>query len=459
MLKNTSSKTDFSAFCLGATHSGSGKTTITLALLRALKRRGLCLQPFKCGPDYIDPTFHTRAAGKQSINLDTWMMTSPGVQKSFARACQPADVAIVEGVMGLFDGFSPTSIAGSSADCARLLNLPVILVVDAHGMAGTIAPLVKGFCEFHPAVRIAGIIANNVGSDSHAQLLHEALAAAGLPPLLGALPKIPEWRLEERHLGLVPFLENRKADEWFESLANGAEKYIDIDRLLEISQVLKPAAPRQKPLPKAKIRLGLARDQAFHFYYPDNLQLLRQAGFEIVEFSPLVDQKLPRDISGIFLGGGFPEVFADELTANQSMRLAIRSFSEKNGLIYAECGGFMYLGESLTDNQGNTFPMCGVLPGDSVMQPRLRALGYREVTTLAKTPFGPPGTTLRGHEFHWSEMEISSSHTRLYSHKDRRGNHQDGGFHDKNVFASYIHLHFFSHPEAVRCWFKMAAQI
>jgi cobyrinic acid a,c-diamide synthase len=450
------SENRFSAFCLAATHSGSGKTTITLALLRALRRRGLKVQPFKCGPDYIDPGFHEQAAGLESINLDTWMMGEKGVKESFARACTGREMAVLEGVMGLFDGFSATELTGSSADCARLLNMPVILVVDAKGMAGSIAPLVKGFCEFNDAVKIAAVIANNVGSKSHTRILEDALAHANLPPLLGGLPKNPEWGLKERHLGLTPFLENEKSDAWFENLADAVEKFIDIDKLLELTEIMPPELLKKssQPLPNKKVRLALARDAAFHFYYPDNLHLLRQAGFEIIEFSPLTDKSLPEGTQMLMLGGGFPEMFAAQLAANQEMRQAIKDFADNDGFIYAECGGFMYLGASLTTSAGDTFPLCGVIPGDSKMTPKMRSLGYREVTTLAETPFGPTGTTMRGHEFHWSEMELQQPCPPLYCQQSRRGGKKLCGVHISNVFASYIHLHFISTPQVIQAWHK-----
>jgi cobyrinic acid a,c-diamide synthase len=444
-------KERFSAFCIAATNSGSGKTTITLALLRALKRRGLKVQPFKCGPDYIDPGFHQQAAGRESINLDTWMMSEKGVKESFSRSCLDRKIAVVEGVMGLFDGFSASSLVGSSADCARLLNLPVILVVNAKGMAGSIAPLVKGFCEFNDEVKIAAVIANNVGSESHTKILRDALEYADLPPLLGGLPKNPEWQLQERHLGLTPFLENEKSSAWFENLADAVEKFINVDKLLELTEIMQPELPQSssQPVSDKKVRLALARDSAFHFYYPDNLYLLRQAGFEIVEFSPLTDKKLPEGCRMVMLGGGFPEMFAAELTANHEMRQAIKGFADNDGFIYAECGGFMYLGESLSNSAGETFPMCGVIPGDSKMTPKLRSLGYREVTTLTETPFGPADTTMRGHEFHWSEMELRQSCQPLYRQQSRRGGKKLCGAHINNVFASYIHIHFISTPKVV----------
>ncbi len=447
----------FAGFCLAATHSGSGKTTITLALLRALKRRGRKVQPFKCGPDYIDPGFHQQAAGCESINLDTWMMLESGVQESFARACSGRDIAVVEGVMGLFDGFSATEITGSTADCARLLQLPVILIVDAKGMAGSIAPLIKGFTEFNREVKITAVIANNVGSKAHTEILAEALDAAGLPPLLGGLPKNPDFKLKERHLGLTPFLENAKASAWFDTLAAAVEEFIDIDKLLEIVKLDHPQPPKKpQPLPpKTKIRLALAKDSAFHFYYPDNLFLLRQAGFEIVEFSPLSDRALPEGTRLLLLGGGFPEMFAAELAENHNMRQAIKDFADNDGMIYGECGGFMYLGESLTDSNGRSFPMCSVIPGKSRMTPKLRSLGYREVSTLTKTPFGPAGTTIRGHEFHWSEMEITKTCPSLYCQKNRRGDERLCGIHLNNILASYIHLHFSATPQVINSWYKL----
>ncbi|MBN2810254.1 MAG: cobyrinate a,c-diamide synthase [Deltaproteobacteria bacterium] len=459
MLNNILSGKAFSGFCLAAIQSGSGKTTITLALLRALKERGYKIMAGKCGPDYIDPMFHEQAAGCKSINLDTWMMGSKGVQKTFASACAKVDIAVVEGVMGLFDGALPTSIEGSSAACAKLLGLPVILVVDVKGMAGSIAPLVKGFAEFHKQVVIVGVIANNVGSSGHADLLQKALASAGLPPLVGALPKNPSWKLDERYLGLIPFDENHKSEKWFSLLAEGAEKHINIEQLLQLTQIRRPQY-EEKSLPAnintpAKKRLAIARDAAFNFYYHDNLKLLEDAGFELVDFSPLEDLRLPRNIAGLYVGGGFPEVFAQKLAGNERMRESIRSFAEEGGHIYAECGGFMYLGQNITDNKGLCFPMCGIFAANSKMSGALRSLGYREVTTLAETVFGPTGTILRGHEFHWSEMTFKDdAHTKLFIQSNSLGEKNKSGIIGKNTLASYVHLHFLSNPEVVCNWHK-----
>ncbi len=439
-------KKPFSAFCVAAPHSGSGKTTISAALMGALARRGLRVQPFKCGPDYIDTTYHRRAAGVPSVNLDTWMMRPEGVLRSFLRNSREADAAVIEGVMGLFDGASATSIEGSTADCARLLGVPVVLVVNAHGIAGSIAPLVAGFAKFSRKVRICGVIADNVGSETHRQILADALAAAKLPPLLGAIPRNPEWSLEERHLGLVPLNEKGRTDKWFADLADAAEKYIDIGLLLELSRIDRPKSGRSEAYPKSSARIGIAMDQAFHFYYPDNLHHLRRAGFELVEFSPIKDRKLPEKIDWLYIGGGFPEVFARELSANSAMRGAVRGFAESGGRIYAECGGFMYLCRSLIDNDGREFPMCGVLPARTFMTKKLRSLGYREVETLGTLPFCRAGSVIRGHEFHWSDVKFDGKHKALFKNLSGKEAGSGAGIRLRNVAASYIHLHFESNP-------------
>lgn len=450
-MKSTSAQTDqLSAMCIAAAQSGSGKTTLTLALLRALKRRGLKVQPFKCGPDYIDPTFHKQAAGVNSINLDTWMMKEEGVKESWAFHTKRSEVGVVEGVMGLFDGRVPGELVGSTADCARLLELPVILVVDAKGMAGSIAALVAGYTNFHPAVRIVGIIANKVGSSRHADILRTALKKANLPPLLGALLKSDDWVLPERHLGLVPFLENKKSDLWFNKLADVAEEQIDIDKLLNAChfQRNKAATAEVKNLSPDVKRNGkvvaVAMDKAFHFYYQDNFRFLKEHGYQLVEFSPINDTALPKNIDILYLGGGYPEVFAKELSGNQSMRSSIAAYAEKGGTIYAECGGYMYLSKDLITTTGESYPMCGVIDSTSNMEKRLRSLGYREVTSYMNLPWEPKERKLRGHEFHYSDMIFHTLYPPLFRMEDGKGNIRDVGVYYRNIYASYVHLHFSS---------------
>jgi len=442
-----------SSFIIAGTHSGVGKTTLTLGLLCALKQQGLRVTPFKCGPDYIDPGYHGQACGGVSRNLDPWMMGEDGVRRSYANAAADGDVAVIEGVMGLYDGASASSIEGSTAHVARILNLPVILVVDAHSMARSIAALVHGYASFEPGLRLVGVIANNVASDSHTDLLREALAAAGLPPLLGCLRRCAEWEIPERHLGLVSDTENRKSETWFQRLGEWVKSCVDLDRLLACTRhdvggpAIKTRADKNVTHPGAA-RLGLALDEAFHFYYEDNLDLLRAAGITLVPFSPLHAARLPEHLDGVYLGGGFPEMFAAGLAANEGMRLAFRTFAQDGGRIYAECGGLMYLCRTLKDREGQVYPMCGILAADTVMESRRRQLGYVEATTRLPGPLGPVGTTVRGHEFHWSSISDSgAAGLPCYDLCYRRsGQVEPHGWVFRQVWASYVHAHFMSHP-------------
>lgn len=438
----------FSAFLLGGVNSGSGKTTVSLALMRALKRRGLAVAPFKCGPDYIDPTFHRRASGGESVNLDCRMMGAESVRRSFRNRSCDSQVAVVEGVMGLFDGVSADSVSGSSAEVALTLGVPVVLVVNARGMAGSIAPLVSGFARWRSDLKIIGVIADNTGSEHHTCLLADSLQKNNLPPLLGALPRNEEWSLPERHLGLVPELENGKYDSWFDSLAEAAERYFDLDLLLERSRTEHPAPLFRIP-EKRSVRLAIARDRAFHFYYYDNLRMLEENGVELVEFSPLNDSGLPERIQGIYIGGGFPEQFAGPLSENAAMRSAIRNYAENGGIVYAECGGYMYLMRSIADFEGKQYEMCGVVPSDAVMCRKLKSLGYRTVHLKSDCIFGETGAILKGHEFHYSEA-APTEHP-LWDAVDSRGKKavSGAGYRKGNICGSYVHIHWASTPRAV----------
>lgn len=412
---------DFSGLVIGGTNSNCGKTTVTLALLSALARRGLVVQPFKCGPDYIDPTFHHQAAGRVSANLDGWMTGRDGIINTYRRFASDADVAVIEGVMGLFDGLD--GLAGSTAEVAVTLELPVILVVNARGMAGSISAMVSGYVNWLKELKIAGVIANNTGSERHSAILAQALGDLWL----GCLPRHDEWVLPERHLGLVPFQENRRNREWFKKLGEAAENNIDIDKILERTRSSRPKKI-SRVADKATLRLAVARDEAFGFYYEENLAVLRENGIELVEFSPLRDKRLPEGVNGIYLGGGFPEIFAAQLTANLEMLKAIRGFK---GLIYAECGGYMYLMEEINGEK-----MVGLVPASVSMSGKLRSLGYREVNG----PFG----NARGHEFHYSHAAMKRQITPLWSCANG-----DTGFHEGNVYAGYVHVHWGNNPEFV----------
>jgi cobyrinic acid a,c-diamide synthase len=427
-----------SAIVVAGTHSGVGKTSVTLGLIGAFRRRGLTVQPFKVGPDFIDPLHHQHASGSPARNLDGWMLDPETNLERFARATADADAAVIEGVMGLFDGSDGKSDRGSTAEMAKLLGLPVLLVIDASAMARSAAALIHGYTSFDPDLRVAGVILNNVGGETHAGMIRDAVA--GAVPILGALPRAKDLVVPERHLGL--HLPHEARADYVDQLATLIEEHIDLDALLANSAIERRTAPAAAaPSPPPRIRLGLARDEAFCFYYTDNLELLEQAGAELVPFSP-IDEPLPENVDGIYLGGGYPELHADKLAANTSTREAIREFASAGGPIYAECGGLMYLADTL-ELDGQTHPMCGVLPFSTTM-PAPLAIGYIEVTTTGG-PFGS-GQTARGHLFHHSAITGEPATDRCYQLKDSRGEETQEGYRIHNVLASYAHLHLASNP-------------
>lgn len=438
------------AFLIGGVNSGSGKTTLALALMRAFARRGLRVASFKCGPDYIDPLFHRQATGRASINLDTFLMGRDGVKEAFSGNLADADVAVVEGVMGLFDGIRPDSLSGSSAEIAALLDLPVILAVNARGISGSIAPLVRGFSEWSPGVRLSGVIATFTGSPNHGFLLRDALEAAKLPPLLGTLRRNGKWTLPERHLGLAT---DRVGDVWLDSLAEAAEDEIDLDALLALASAEHPEEAEDEVRGDTAARLAVARDEAFHFYYEDNFRILRSAGVELVDFSPLHDDFLPENVHGVYLGGGFPELHAAELSANRSMLDSIRDFAAHGKWIYGECGGFLYLLDALTDFKGQRHPMLGLLPGEGKMNDRLNSLGYRTLKCVSDSVFRKD-TVMRGHEFHYSSAVVAEGTQELFAAENTKGLpvFSASGAVRGSVCGSYVHLHFASNPEAVKQW-------
>ncbi|MDH3392915.1 MAG: cobyrinate a,c-diamide synthase [Desulfobulbaceae bacterium] len=433
---------------VAGTHSGSGKTTVTLGLMAALSRRGLAVQPFKCGPDFIDPTLHRLATGRVSRNLDCWMSGLPFVRDCFARHGAGSDIAVVEGVMGCFDGGE-----SSSGALAKALGLPVVLVVDVRSMAESVAAVVNGFETLDPQMRLAGVIFNRVGSPRHLELLTSAVKEHCRAEVLGYLPRDTEFTIPDRHLGLHMGEEAPISEEALNKLAATVEQHIDLDRLVELAAgvsdlVSKPAATIEKV---KKVKIGIARDRAFCFYYQDNLDLLQAAGAELVEFSPLADEKLPAGLDGIYLGGGYPELYAAQLSANSLMRAAIREWSEAGKPLYAECGGFMYLTDGIVDLEGNEHPMAGVYPVKSRMKKGRTSLGYREATTTAPTFFGEAGTVLRGHEFHYSAIDpMPESVERAYRLTD--GSLE--GYKINNTLGGYLHLHFGFDVEVVASFVK-----
>ena len=429
--------------------SGVGKTTVTVALARALMAQGLRVALFKCGPDYLDPTYHARAVGHPTQNLDGWMMGREAVRSTFLEATRDADVAIIEGVMGIFDGASPTSEEGSTAEIAKWLDAPVVLVVDAGGMARSIAALVAGFAGFDPALRVAGVVANRVGSRGHADLLQQALRVSSF---LGALPRDAATAFPERHLGLRTADEQTLPESLLDTWGSVAAQWLRLDAVLEIARSA-PALEDEPIVERARsgsprARIGIAEDEAFHFYYVDNLRRLEAQGATLVRFSPLHDARLP-DVDGLYLGGGYPEVHAAGLAANRSMRADVLAFARRGGPIYAECGGLMFLTQAIRTLDGARHEMVGLLPTEACMRDKLQALGYVEVETQTRSLLGAKGTRFRGHQFRYSELEPEppAELDRAYSLRRRRGGEttREGYFQD-NVLASYVHAHWASNP-------------
>jgi cobyrinic acid a,c-diamide synthase len=445
---------------IAGTSSGVGKTSLTLGLTAALCRRGLKVQTFKVGPDFLDPTWLSLASGRPCINLDGWMCGTQYVQELFTKVSADADIAIIEGVMGLFDGADPASAQGSTAEIARWLDAPVLLVVNAHGMARSLAALVKGYAEFDPELHLAGTIANRCGSARHAEWLGEALAAVGLPPLAGAVLRDSLPSLPSRHLGLVTADRQNLPAAALDSLADAVELQLDLPRILGLAEKVPPIpASVAAPIPDADsrpVRIGLAFDEAFHFYYPDNLQALEAAGAALVRFSPLHDATLPDGLDALYLGGGYPEEHAAALEANQAMRQAVSAFAAAGRPIYGECGGLMYLSEGIELRDGTRHAMAAALPFATRMLATRKRLGYAEVLQLAQGPFGAAGTCLRGHEFHYSEIidQPSASNWQpawQVSYR-RAGESVREGFTRDRLFASYVHVHFASRPDTARAF-------
>jgi cobyrinic acid a,c-diamide synthase len=453
LIKNDISYNPPPSCIIAAPASGSGKTTLALGIMRALTRRGLTVQPYKAGPDYLDGTYHTLATGTPSYNLDSWMIDAKVLSDHFSALLCGKDIGIIEGAMGLFDGFEGT-IEGSSAQLAALLGIPVLLVVDCKGMSRSAAPLVKGFAAFRPDVKIAGVILNRTGSECHVRYLKETLTAIDIP-VIGYLPREDSLALEHRHLGLVAAQHGGSTEQKIDAIAGTVEKTIDLELLLRLCR---GAPEKKRPVKtierkKRTCRIAVARDAAFHFYYQANLDLLELAGAELVFFSPLHDVSLPEGTGGVLLGGGYPEEHAAALADNEGMRMDIRTFSEAGGCIYAECGGFMYLGDHL-EKDGDGYPMCGVLPAGFRMNDlKRKSLGYREITLAVDTILGPKGTIVRGHEFHYSFMKeypaMQSAPFRILPRIVSNAP-EPAGMSIRNTVGSYLHIHFLSNPVLAR---------
>lgn len=452
---------------IAAPQSGSGKTTVCAGLLAAFNARGLAVTPFKVGPDYIDPTYHTLAAGQSCHNLDPWLLTPDQMVTSFHQRSRHADLALIEGVMGLFDGLSGQDDSGSAAHVARLLRAPVLLVIDVYAMARSAAAIVRGFRDFDPAVQIAGVILNRVGGPAHAQMVQEAIEDTTGVPVVGYVAHDPALQLPERHLGLIPTAEPGQWHDWVERVSTAVSATVDLDRVLAIAEAAPPLPPPTntdahfQPATSGKQAvIAVAHDAAFNFVYADNLDLLAAAGADVVRFSPLRDQRLPVGTQGIYLCGGFPELYAAELAANQAMQQQLRHAHAQGLPIYAECGGLMVLTEAIVDGEGRQYPMVGLLPGKAVMGQRL-TLGYRELVAQQDNWLWRAGERMRGHEFHhstWQERPTTLPYLYEFQPDAYRPTAQCEGVGLGKLLASYTHLHFLACPALAERFVLAASQ-
>jgi cobyrinic acid a,c-diamide synthase len=448
------------AFMVAGTASGVGKTTTALALMAAFRERGYRVQPFKCGPDFLDAGHHSAICERVSRNLDTWMLNNAANRAVFATASRDADAAIVEGMMGLYDGVAGGDEDGSAAQIAKLLGLPVVLVLDAGKSARSIAAVVKGFESFDPEIKFAGIVLNHVGSDRHYRMLEVAIRSVTMTPLLGRIATDPTIAIPERHLGLHTTEETTSAENRLAAFARAGREHLDLTPLLGLARqgalVTSDVAPALH-VEHTHVRIGIAWDKAFSFYYEDNFDLLRENGAEIVPFSPLVDAELPQNLDGLYFGGGYPELYADVLSRNASMCAGIRAIAEAGKPVYAECGGMIYLGRALTTLDGSSHRMAGVLPVDFEMTPRLVHFGYVNVEFVEECLLGDKGTQVRGHSFHCSRMSAASAMPAAYRLKYTiSGREETEGFQFKNVLASYVHLNFRGNPTVAASLVKVA---
>jgi cobyrinic acid a,c-diamide synthase len=424
---------------IAAPSSGSGKTTVTLGLLRHLQRSGVRVTPFKVGPDYIDPAFHAAACARESLNLDAWAMRRETFMAVASSVATEADIVVGEGVMGLFDGAADGT--GSTADVSRLTGWPVVLVVDAARQGASAAAAVHGFASFRDDVAVAGVVFNRVGSEGHRRILVEAAEPLGIP-VLGCIPRTPDLALPERHLGLVQASEHDGLAALLDAIADLIARHLDVGRMRDIARPSSVGDPGEHAaLAPLGARIALARDDAFRFAYPHVLDSWRRAGAEIVPFSPLADQAPDRAADAIYLPGGYPELHAGHLAANAAFLDGLRSAAERGAVVYGECGGYMVLGRGLTDADGARHAMAGLLPLETSFEEPALHLGYRALGLLVDGPLGSGGTSFRGHEFHYATTLGKDSAEPLFAARDARGTGLGKvGLRVGRTAGSFIHL-------------------
>lgn len=446
-----------SGVLLSAPQGRSGKTIVSLALCALLRERGLTVQPFKKGPDYIDPSWLTGAAGRSCRNLDLFLMSGDTLQSSFRKASVGADVAVIEGAMGLYDGLD--SGWGSTAHVAQLLEIPVVLVVNTARMTGSIAAMVTGYQRFQPDINIAAVVLNNVSGSRHERKLRAAVERYCGIPVVGSVPRDPDLNIKERHLGLTPFPESEQSQSVVRGICRKLEPHLDLDGFLAIANSFETDSPAGETTPRItdrSTRIGVMLDPVFNFYYPDNLEALTLAGAQLVFVNSLKD-RLP-EIDGLYLGGGFPEFFLDGLEQNRDLRKDIADAVEDGLPVYAECAGLMYLCRGIRWHD-RYHEMVGVIPADVEISRRPQGHGYVVAEVTAENPLLPVGLTLRGHEFHHSKLSWTTGLDFAYRIRRGRGTgEQVDGIVYKNVFAAYTHLHALGTPEWAGAFVSLASQ-
>ncbi len=442
---------------LSGTSSDVGKTTITAAIMHGMKKHGYSVQPFKVGPDFIDPTYLSAVAGRPARNLDAWLMGQRGVLKDFVQNSR-SDISVIEGVMGYYDGFAGGSNFASTYHISKIVKAPVILVLDASKAARSIAATALGFARFQKSSRIGGLILNKIGSKKHEDLCRQALSKLGIP-IVGVIPRDSSKSLESRHLGLVPLNEMKSLEQKICSIAKSYSDYIDIEKIIEISckapslpAVLQPSSTTRK-----RTKIAVALDESFNFYYKANLDALCREGASLEFFSPIHAKRLPI-CNGLYIGGGFPEVKGDALERNNSMKKQLKEKAEQGMPIYAECGGLMYLTRSIRYGK-KRFKMIGLYEADTAMQKKLK-LNYTKASTSRESIVSKTGVTLHGHEFHFSELEsVSKDSTFAYKMDIGIGiGEKRDGIVQYNTLASYMHMHF-AQPSVARTFVENCTKL
>lgn len=444
---------------IAGTHSGVGKTTIACGLMLVLKEAGFIVQPFKVGPDYIDPSYHTEITGRQSSNLDTYMLSKDVILEIFETQSKNADIAIIEGVMGLYDGLNDTEI-GSTSYLSKIIKSPVLLVVDAYALSRSAGAIVLGYKEFDKDVNIAGVILNNIGSQIHYENTKKSIEEKTQIHVCGFLSKEISLNLKERHLGLIPTFE-KKIDDTFKRKLMELMKNVDIKEIIALSKKTKeikniPSIIFKKQDYYKKVKIAVAKDKAFNFYYKENIDILKNFGAEICYFSPLESENLPEFINGLYIGGGFPELFSQQLSENIKMKNILYQ-KIKDGLpVYAECGGLMYLMEKIINFEKKEFPMLGIFKGNVKMSNKLNALGYVETETIKDNILSKKGDKNKGHVFHWSYLEdLPEDISFAYKILKNNGKYYYDGLTDNNILAAYTHIHFASNINFAKNFIKI----